>query len=93
MPCHEMLTSPGPSHPLLSQDTVMKVCVSQQWATSSVGFSVRPSRVGVCWPGDPGSLPLLRPGGNLLVPVLPSQLLLLHPVPMLSRFLLLPSGL
>lgn len=71
----------------------MRVCLSQQRATSTVGFSVRPSRVGVCWPGDPGNLPLLRPGGDLLVPVLPSQLLLLHPLPMLSRFLLLPAGL
>lgn len=57
------------------------------------GFSVRPSRVGVCGAGDPGHLPLLRPGGHLLVPVLPTQLLLLHPLPVLPGVLLLPSGL
>lgn len=71
----------------------MRGGLSRRGAASSVGFSVRPSRVGVCWPGDPGSLPLLRPGGDLLVPVLSSQLLLLHPLPMLPRFLLLPAGL
>ncbi|KAK7806966.1 hypothetical protein U0070_009459 [Myodes glareolus] len=58
-----------------------------------VDFFVHPSRVGVCRPGDPGDLPLLRAGGDLLVPVLPAQLLLLCPLPVLPRFLLLPPGL
>lgn len=62
-------------------------------AAWSMRFSVRPSRVGVCWPGDLGGPRLLRPGGHLLVPVLPAQLLLLHPLPVLPGRLLLPPGL
>lgn len=93
VPCYNMLPSPGPSHSCLF--TARHRCTwSSRWrAALSMGLSVRPSRVGVCWPGDPGGLPLLRPRGNLLVPVLPTQLLLLHPLPVLPRFLLLPSGL
>lgn len=92
-PVKRCFLPPGPSYSSPSQGDADERVPVPTGATSSVGFSVHPSRMGVCWPGDPGSLPLLRPGGDLLVPVLPSQLLLLHPLSMLPRFLLLPTGL
>lgn len=84
---------PGPSHsPLLQGDTHPWMPCPER-GLPRVDFFMHPSRVGVCRPGDPGDFPLLRAGGDLLVPMLPSQLLLLCPLPMLPRFLLLPSGL
>lgn len=48
-------------------------------------------RVGVCGLGGPGQRPLPAVSGDLLVPVLPSLLLLLRAVLLLSRHLLLPT--
>lgn len=48
-------------------------------------------RVGLCGLGGPGQRPPAALSGDLLVPVLPSLLLLLRAVLLLSRHLLLPT--